>query len=142
MVQGMAMFAQSSTVLIVDDDALIRAAAQAILVRQGHETRVAEDGDVALATMAAEPAQIVLLDILMPRKEGLETLIELRRAFPATIVVAMSASLVRKRNDFLAIAVKFGADSILRKPFTPDGLLAAIAGGVAHRAQAQRAANV
>jgi DNA-binding response OmpR family regulator len=48
---------------------------------------------------------------------------------------------VRKRNDFLAIAVKFGADSILRKPFTPDSLLAAIASGTAHRQQTLKAAN-
>src|SRR3569833_2843686 len=118
----MAMSVAPSTILIVDDDARVRAAARAMLVSQGYVVREAGDGDVALAVMAADPVSIVLLDILMPRKEGLETLIELRRAWPTIVVIAMSASLVRKRNDFLAIAVKFGADSILRKPFTADGL--------------------
>jgi DNA-binding response OmpR family regulator len=129
-----------STVLVVDDDALVRAAARAMLQQQGYAVRDACDGEAAIAAMAAEPSSIVLLDILMPRKEGLETLIELRRTHPATAVIAMSGSLVRKRNDFLGIAVKFGADSILRKPFTVEGLGAAIANGVAHRNHAQRLA--
>jgi DNA-binding response OmpR family regulator len=137
----MAMPAVPSTILVVDDDALVRAAAAAILRRHGYVVRSAADGEAALAAMAGEPASTVLLDILMPRKEGLETLIELRRGFSGVTVVAMSGSLVRKRNDFLAIAVKFGADSILRKPFTPDNLLAAIASGMAHREQALKAVN-
>ncbi len=136
------MSAAPSTVLIVDDDPLVRAAAQAILEHRGFVARVAEDGEAALAAMTAHRVTTVLLDILMPRKEGLETLIELRRTFPATVVVAMSASPVRKRNDFLAIAVKFGADAILRKPFTPESLLGAVASAAAHRTQAvQRAAH-
>lgn len=136
----MAMSVVPSTVLVVDDDALVRAAARAMLQQQGYEVREACDGEAGLAALAAEPSALVLLDILMPRKEGLETLIELRRVHPATIVIAMSGSLVRKRNDFLGIAVKFGADAILRKPFTADGLQAAIANGVAHRKHMQRLA--
>lgn len=132
----------SSTVLVVDDDALVRAAAEVILKKKGWVVRTAPDGEAALAAIAAEPAAIVLLDILMPRKEGLETLIELRRTCPSVTVVAMSGSLVRQRNDFLAIAVKFGADSILRKPFTPESLLAAVESGMAHRAQAVRVVHV
>jgi len=131
----------SSTVLVVDDDALVRAAAEVILTKNGWAVRTAPDGEAALEAIAVEPAATVLLDILMPRKEGLETLIELRRTCPTITVVAMSGSLVRQRNDFLAIAVKFGADSILRKPFTPESLLAAVESGMAHRAQAIRTAH-
>ena len=126
-----------STVLIVDDDTLVRAAARAMLETHGYHVTEAGDGEAALTVMASDPAAVVLLDILMPRKEGLETLIELRRNHTSTVVIAMSASLVRKRNDFLGIAMKFGADSTLRKPFTANGLLATIGNGIAHRRHAQ-----
>ena len=81
----------------------------------------------ALASFASDPVDIVLIDILMPRKEGLETIIELKQRFPNLVVFAMSASGARKGHNFLSIAAKFGADGILQKPFSPDELLALIA---------------
>jgi DNA-binding response OmpR family regulator len=125
----------AGTVLIVDDDPLILGALQAILVRAGYGVRTATDGDAALASLDASPCDLVLLDILMPRKEGLETLIELKRRTPDVVVIAMSASVVRKQNDFLTIAAKFGADAILRKPFTPEDLSRAIAAAQTRRRQ-------
>jgi DNA-binding response OmpR family regulator len=100
--------------------------AKSILEAGGYAVQVAGDGDAALRSLAVEHADIVLLDILMPNKEGLETLLELKKKWPAVAVVAMSASALRLRNDFLVIAERFGADFVLRKPFTPEGLLAAI----------------
>jgi CheY-like chemotaxis protein len=130
-----------STILIVDDDPLVQGAIQALLNRAGHKTRVANDGEVALAAMAAAPCDVVILDILMPRKEGLETLIELKRLYPKIRVIAMSASVVRKHNDFLAIATKFGADAILRKPFTESDLLNAVSRVVAKCAETRATAG-
>jgi CheY-like chemotaxis protein len=120
---GMAMPDASATVLVVDDDCFVRETARIILENNGYAVREAPEGETALALLAASRADIVLLDILMPRKEGLETLIELKQRFPDVTVYAMSASGARKGHDFLSIAAKFGAHGILQKPFTPDELL-------------------
>jgi DNA-binding response OmpR family regulator len=117
----------AGTILIVDDDPLVVGAIQAILERAGYVICTASDGEAALTALSISPCDLVLLDILMPRKEGLETLIELKRRMPDLAVIAMSGSVVRKQNDFLAIAAKFGADAILRKPFASQDLLNAIA---------------
>jgi DNA-binding response OmpR family regulator len=118
------MSAKAPTVLVVDDDRAVREFVKALLEQNGYVVRHAVDGEAALALLAIQPVDIVLLDILMPRKEGLETLLELKRQLPKVVVIAMSASGMRKGNDFLTIASKFGADSILQKPFSPDDLLA------------------
>ncbi|HEY1615868.1 MAG TPA: response regulator [Rhizomicrobium sp.] len=119
------------SVLVVDDDDTVREIARALLEAEGYEVHDATDGEAALAFLETRPVDIVLLDIMMPRKEGLETLVELKQRFPAITVIAMSASGMRRGHNFLAVAAKFGADGTLQKPFSPDelfGLLAACAG--------------
>jgi DNA-binding response OmpR family regulator len=123
----MVMSATNSKILVVDDDATVRELVKALLCQNGYDVREAPDGEIALASLADDPVDIVLIDILMPRKEGLETIIELKQGFPNLVVFAMSASGARKGHDFLSIAAKFGADGILQKPFSPDELLALIA---------------
>ena len=120
------MSAKASKVLVVDDDVSVRELVRALLSQGGYDVREAADGELALSSLANEHFDIVLVDILMPRKEGLETIIELKQRFPGMIVFAMSASGQRKGHDFLSIAKKFGADGILQKPFSPDELLALV----------------
>lgn len=115
-----------ATVLVIDDDCFVRETARTILESNGYAVREAGDGEAGLSSLAANRTDIVLLDILMPRKEGLETLIELKQRFPDVTVFAMSASGARKGHDFLAIAAKFGAHGLLPKPFSPDELLALV----------------
>jgi CheY-like chemotaxis protein len=122
----MTMSTAIASVLVVDDDCFVREAARIILENNGYAVREAPDGEAGLASLAASRSDIVLLDILMPRKEGLETLIELKQRFPDVTVYAMSASGARKGHDFLSIAAKFGAHGILQKPFTSDQLLALV----------------
>jgi CheY-like chemotaxis protein len=112
----------SATILIADDDPLIRAVYKAALEQQGHSVLVAEDGARALAIVEHRKVDFVLLDILMPCKEGLETLIELKKGFPHLKVFVMSGGGSQKRADFLSVATKFGADAVLRKPFQPQAL--------------------
>jgi DNA-binding response OmpR family regulator len=122
----MAMAAAIATVLVVDDDKLVRQTARMILEQNGYAVREADDGEAALRSLAASPPDIMLLDILMPKKEGLETLIEIKRLFPNVIVYAISASGRSKGHDFLSVAAKFGADGTLQKPFSPRDLLALV----------------
>jgi DNA-binding response OmpR family regulator len=114
------------TILVADDDALTRSAYKSALERSGYRVFTAQDGEEALHIVGQGGVDLLLLDILMPRKEGLETLIEIKKHFPALTVIAMSAGGSRSETDFLAVAAKFGADGTLRKPFTPKTLLAEI----------------
>jgi CheY-like chemotaxis protein len=111
------------TVLIADDDKLILSSFRYVLVQRGYNVLVAADGIQAIRQLEEARVDIVFLDILMPQKEGLETLLELRRRFPSTPVYVMSGGGTRSKHDFLAVAEKFGATGILRKPITPADLI-------------------
>ncbi len=122
------MPAKTITIVIADDDALVREAYKAALEQRGHSVLLAEDGAAAIALVEATAVDLVLLDILMPNKEGLETLIELKRRFPQVRAFAMSGGISHTPTDFLTVASKFGADAILRKPFAPQKLFDLIDG--------------
>ena len=105
------------TVVVADDDSLLRETFRAFLEARGYNVLLAEDGNDALKIVESTTVDAMLLDILMPRKEGLETLIELKQRFPALKVFVMSGGGLYGRADFLTVAGKFGADAVLRKPF-------------------------
>src|SRR4051794_35306425 len=104
------------TVLVVDDDRLVQKSLQLILERQGLKVLLADDGNEALAHLRQNVCAVVLLDILIPDKDGLETLIAVRAHFPGVRVVVMSGGGTREGVDFLHAARKLGADAALRKP--------------------------
>jgi DNA-binding NtrC family response regulator len=122
------MAADAKTVLLADDDKLVLASFRYAFDRKGYRVLLAENGNVALQHLESGPVDIVFLDILMPQKEGLETLLEMRQRFPAVPVYVMSGGGVRNTHDFLAVAEKFGATGILRKPVTPAVLIELIEG--------------
>ena len=111
------------SIVIADDDPLTRSAYKAALQRAGYTVYVAQDGEEATHLVERGGVSLLILDILMPRKEGLETLLEMKNRFPALKIIAISAGGRRSDMDFLSIATKFGADGILRKPFSPKALL-------------------
>jgi DNA-binding NtrC family response regulator len=117
------MVANVKTVLIDDDDKLILASFRHALARQGYKVLLAEEGALAIAFLEQVPVDIVFLDILMPGKDGLETLLEIKKRFPAVPVHVMSGGGTRSKHDFLTVAQKFGATSVLRKPVTPTDLI-------------------
>ena len=111
------MSSNAMTIVIADDDSLLCETFRISLEARGYNVLLAEDGNHALKIVESTPVDAMLLDILMPRKEGLETLIELKQRFPEIKVFVMSGGGLYGRADFLAVARKFGADAILRKPF-------------------------
>jgi two-component system, chemotaxis family, chemotaxis protein CheY len=112
-------------ILVVDDHPLVRRAVREILSVAGHEIFEAENGRQAEMAMASCRPDLVLLDILMPEQDGIETIIALRRQYPELHIVAMSAGGYGGAN-FLATAKKLGADLVLQKPFDGADLVAAI----------------
>jgi len=110
------MAAAAKTVLIADDDKLILSTFRYALAQHGYKILLAEDGAAAIAYLEQVPVDIVFLDILMPGKDGLETLLEIKRRFPTVPVHVMSGGGTRGKQDFLSLAAKFGATSTMHKP--------------------------
>jgi len=112
--------ARSPDILVVDDDADVRASVSEILRASGFEVDEAEDGDVALALMAQRRYGVVLLDLHMPKRDGISVVEALADAPP---VVVHSAYLLggTERNRLGAKLVRY-----LRKPVNPEELVAAV----------------
>ena len=114
-------------VLVIDDDEGMRHVLRLALARMGHTVTEAANGVEGLRAFRAGPVDLVLTDLVMPEKEGIETIMELRRLAPTTKIIAMSGGtdpdLVRTN---LQSARLLGAAMILTKPFDLADLAAAV----------------
>jgi DNA-binding response OmpR family regulator len=107
--------------LIVEDDELLRDGLSAQLSQAGHRTTTAEDGAVALALLASEAFDGVVLDLGLPKVDGLSVLRQLRQRTPALPVLILTA---RDGIEDRVEGLNAGADDYLTKPFNRDELLA------------------
>ena len=114
-------------ILIIDDDVLICQLLRRILEQQGHRVTDAQDGRKGLNALQADPADLVITDLIMPGMEGIETIMEFKRRYPGTKIIAMSGGGVGKGTDYLSMAGKFGALRTIAKPFTIAELAAIVA---------------
>ncbi len=105
-----------ASIIIVDDDPTVRAVATELLRHDDHAILEAADGDEALALIRAVPVDLVVLDMLMPNKDGIETIIELRRDFPDVRILAISSGGRMDGPTLLSLAKTFGADETMLKP--------------------------
>ena len=110
-------------ILVVDDEELARFTIRDILETAGHEVVEAANGNEAIESQKANPCDLMITDIIMPEKEGVATIIELKRDYPDLKIIAISGGGRTKNLDFLQLADEFGADKILAKPFSEDELL-------------------
>lgn len=109
-------------VLIIEDDQLLRELLARRFRQHGFEVVEAGDGDEGLACFKAQPADLVVTDLLMPNKEGIETIRELKMQSPSTQIIAISGGL-RGGGDFLKVAELIGAQASFHKPFNFEDLL-------------------
>ncbi|MEZ0260512.1 MAG: response regulator [Alphaproteobacteria bacterium] len=110
-------------VMVVDDEDAVRSALAENLVECGFEVIEARDGQEAIRLIAEGCRPLVMVtDIIMPRKEGLETIVEVRRHHPGIRLVAISGGGRSKSADFLQLAQKLGADAVMPKPVDIDEL--------------------
>lgn len=114
-------------ILVVDDDPSIRTACRAMLAHAGHEVACAEDGNQALRAFEAETFDLILMDIIMPDKEGLETIRQLRRSGARIPIIAMSGGGRAAGSSYLEVAMALGATRSLQKPFGVQRLVDAVA---------------
>jgi DNA-binding NtrC family response regulator len=111
------------TVLIVDDEACFREFAAGALSEGGFLTSVAGDGHEAIRSLEMMPFDMAVVDILMPEKEGLETIMEIKRRWPGCTVVAMAGDERVPAHRYLGMASRLGADALLTKPFSAQAVL-------------------
>ena len=105
-------------ILLIDDEEIFREVLAAALTQAGHTVRQAGDGFVGLKLFRERPAELVITDIVMPEKEGLDTIRDLHRDFPDARIIAMSGGLAHDSKLYLHMAEKFGAAAVLPKPFS------------------------
>jgi DNA-binding NtrC family response regulator len=110
-------------ILVIDDDVIVRETIIQILEDQGYQVVGAEDGRRGLAAFRSERPDLVITDIIMPEKEGIQTITEIRRERPDAKIIAISGGGRIGNTDFLKIAQKLGATDIISKPFDPDDFL-------------------
>ncbi|MEJ6789961.1 response regulator [Brevundimonas sp. BR2-1] len=115
-----------ANILVVDDDPTVRMIASEILTRAGHEVSEAADGDEALKQVGEIPFDLVVLDMLMPNKDGLETIAELRGRRPPMRILAISSGGRMDAGQLLRMALVFGADETMAKPLRSDALTEAV----------------
>ncbi len=113
-------------ILLVDDDDTLRKLLSRMLSRTEHELEEARTGFEALDSYRKRPAEVVITDIIMPDKEGLETIRELRKINPEVKIIAMSGGGRVNATDCLMLARGLGANLTLEKPFSNEELLAAV----------------
>jgi CheY-like chemotaxis protein len=106
-------------ILVIDDRATMRDLVRRMLERAGHVVLDAEDGEAGLAAFEQRRPDLVITDLIMPKKEGIETIQQIKRSRPDAKVVAMSGG----DEVNLHAARRLGADATLTKPFEAVVLL-------------------
>jgi DNA-binding NtrC family response regulator len=105
-------------ILVVDDDPGIRRALHILLSREGYQVTQARDGVEALRLWRSTGGDLVITDLHMPEKDGIEMIIELLSHSPGIRIIAMSGGGQTKRLDLLGNAALLGAVHTIEKPFT------------------------
>lgn len=114
---------KTATILVIDDDESLRESLRRTLRRDGYTVMEADEGGAGLLVLKNYPVDVVLVDLFMPGKEGLETIAELRRSYSGIAIIAMSGGGIRGQMDMLETARVMGASQTLAKPFARETLI-------------------
>jgi CheY-like chemotaxis protein len=116
-------------ILVIDDTSTMRDLVRRMLQGTEHSVIEADDGATGLRLFQQQHPELVITDLIMPNKEGIETIKEIRRSSPGTKIIAMSGSTSLGNNNlYLNAAAKLGADATLIKPFSREQLLQTMVG--------------
>ena len=106
-------------ILIIDDDTQVLNVLHLALVREGYDVLKASNGKEGIKLHREDPVDLIITDLIMPEKEGIETIRELTAEFPKVKIIAIS-------EDYLPMAKMFGAKRTLAKPIERDELVRAV----------------
>jgi len=110
-------------VLVIDDESQIRSMLRLMLERVGYEVIEAPDGIEGIRRYRENPADLIISDLIMPNKDGIGMMIELKKEFPEVKIIAISGGGLNKPDGYLEGAKKLGAMHTLTKPIERDQLL-------------------
>jgi len=123
-------------IIVIDDEEDVRDVLKEVLERAGFDVEIAANGDDGLELLSNKGADVVITDIIMPGKNGVETVHEIRKNFPNTRVIVISGGgnvtpmeyepSAIKTSAYLASAAAAGADVTLTKPFDRREILDAV----------------
>jgi DNA-binding NtrC family response regulator len=113
-------------ILIIDDESQIRSMLRLMLERVGYEVIEAADGMEGIRQYRDNPADLIITDLIMPNKDGIGMIIELKKEFPQVKIIAMSGGGVNRPEGYLDGAKKLGAGRTLTKPIDRDEMLNAV----------------
>lgn len=120
-------------ILLIEDDSAERELFKVALERAGYEVLEAPNGEVGLQMFQQQPCEVVITDIFMPEKEGLETILTLKKDYPSVKIIAISGGGVKSRyagklgaETALQAAQEFGALHTLEKPIALKKLVAIV----------------
>jgi DNA-binding response OmpR family regulator len=113
-------------ILLADDDDSFRKMLGLSLTKLGHDVAEVRNGKEAISVINKEPPDLLITDLVMPEKEGLETIDEVKRKHPSLKIIAMSGGGRVNATDYLNIARAMGADLVLAKPFSIDEMVASL----------------
>ena len=118
--------ATARAILVIDDNAQLRALLGGALAKMGYAVTSASDGGEAFEAIARQKFDVVITDLLMPEKDGIEVIGELRKKQPEARIIAMSGGGRGSRDHYLSTAKGLGAHALLGKPFSVSELNAAL----------------
>ena len=113
-------------ILVIDDEPPVCDLLQTILGRAGYDVNTAPDGVLGMRSHREAPADLIITDIVMPEKEGIELIRELRQAQPDVKIFAISGGGRVGPHTYLTLAEKLGALRTFAKPVKADVLLSAV----------------
>jgi DNA-binding response OmpR family regulator len=125
-----------STVMVIDDEADVRDSIQQVLSRVGFEVMTADNGLSGIEGFFAHPADVVIVDVIMPRSNGIEVIRKIRESFPGARIIAITGGGnfgpfgykpgTITTDAYLASATESGADAVMTKPFHRQELIALV----------------
>ena len=114
-------------ILVADDNTMLRKTIRTVLEKANHTVLEAQNGEETIRILRDSAVDVLLLDVIMPGKGGLETMLEMNSGKITTRIVVMTGKLDTTSEPFQAICRRFHAEKILTKPFTNISLLQTIA---------------
>lgn len=115
-----------SRILVIDDELSLRQLLRSMLERVGHTVFDAPDGREGMALWHREPTDIVVTDVFMPEKDGIEVILEMKKVAVRPKIIAMSGGGRKGLLDWSSSALAVGADRVLLKPFDQKTFLSAV----------------
>ncbi len=113
-------------ILIIDDEAFIRKMLGKMLAKNNYEVMDAPDGVQGMKRFKEQAPDLIITDLIMPEKEGLETIREIKKLDPKVKIIAMSGGGVVDPEMYLELARKFGAQYSFTKPIDNKALLSKV----------------